>query len=207
MTIEMGGFLISAIVAIASLLASWAAHRSAKKANDKAEAANEIAGDALEAAHRSNQIAVEANRIAEEANALIERQITVQNSESTVKWEGHWHEPGMYRLVNTGHEPAIDVTARITVDEVQGERQAKLVGIGEHIDVWLPEIRDECLREQVPPARPETGHPFAARLAAAQAVSMVQQFHFIEEHVVFSTELGKKVVYSQDHRLASIQPD
>lgn len=193
----------SGLVGVLGLLSAGRANRRAKEAVEEAKRANRLSGSANTIAKRSNEIAVEANEIAQETQTLSERQAAVQNREATVEWEGDWEEPGLYRVVNVGYEPALNITAKIGVDQLRGEAVAERVDPGKHFDVWMPEVREEYLREEEARARPQTGHPF---LAAASFRSPIENLHYLSEFIVYSTEDGKQLTHKAEYKLASIDP-
>ncbi|MFJ5059713.1 hypothetical protein ACIP96_09810 [Streptomyces nigra] len=226
MRIEWGdaGGVIGAAAGVASFVVSLVSIRRANQANTTAKAGNTLADQANQLAKdanglatqandksaESNNIAREANRIAEaandlatEANRLAQHQNQRETETHDVRWEGDWAGPGQYVLTRRGDSVAIDVVARVTVDDEEVTERAARVEAGESITLDFPQARQILLREQREHrAQQARRRPGPAYMQPYDPLRF--RNHFIEKWVQWKTELGAPREHSDANRFASL---
>ncbi|MER5467198.1 hypothetical protein [Streptomyces sp. NPDC002685] len=205
MHIEWGdaGGLIGGAAGVAALVVSWLGNRKASEANRIARGGNALAAGANELSQEANRIARGANDLATEANQLAHHQDQRETEGHDVKWEGDWSGPGQYVLKRRGDHVALDVVARVVVDDEEVTGRATRVEAGGSITLDFPQARQNLLRERREHREAETG--YAPSLAMPILVDPMRfRMHVIEEWVQWKTELGAPKDHTQEHRLATL---
>ncbi|MGV9707474.1 hypothetical protein [Streptomyces sp. NPDC003483] len=205
MQIEWGdvGGLTGGATGIAALIVSLMGNRKAREANRIARGGNELAAGANELSHEANRIALGANELATEANRLAQHQDQRDTERHDVRWEGDWTGPGQYVLSRRGDDVALDVVARVVVDDEEASERVARVEAGGSITLDFPRARRTFLREQREHRETETG--YAPSLAIPVLPNPMRfRMHAIEEWVQWKTELGAPKEHAQEHRLATL---
>ncbi|WP_329529653.1 hypothetical protein [Streptomyces sp. NBC_01462] len=205
MQIEWGdaGGLVGAATGIAALVVSVLGNRKARDANRIAKDGNALAEAANALSYQANEIAVGANGLATEANRLAQHQDQRDTERHDVRWEGDWSGPGQYVLSRRGDGVALDVVARVVVDDEEVSERAARVEAGGSITLDFPTARLVFLRELREHREAETG--YAPSLAIPVLPDPMRfRMHVIEEWVQWKTELGAPKDHTQEHRLATL---
>ncbi|MFJ9139247.1 hypothetical protein OG458_40765 [Streptomyces sp. NBC_01281] len=208
MHIEWGdaGGLIGGGAGVAALVVSWLGNRKAREANRIARGGNALAAGANELSQEANRIALGANELAVEANRLAHHQDQRETEGHDVRWEGDWSGPGQYVLTRRGDHVALDVVARVVVDDEEASERVARVEAGGSIVLDFPRARQTLSRERREYREGQTGYTPSLAFPALPAFADPLHFnmHVIEEWVQWKTELGAPKEHAQEHRLASL---
>lgn len=196
------GGLVGAATGIAALVVSVQGNRKAREANKTAKDGNTLATAANQLSHEANQIARGANDLATEANQLAQHQDQRDSARHDVRWEGDWTGPGRYTLSRRGDDVALDVVARVVVDDEEAVVRVARVEAGESITLDFPRARLTFAREQREHRETSGYEPSLAIPVPYDPLRF--SMHVIEEWVQWKTELGAERDHTQEHRLSAL---
>ncbi|MER6858567.1 hypothetical protein [Streptomyces pilosus] len=177
----------------------------AATANKHADEANEKSAESNRIAREANSLAEVANQHANEANDIASRHEQRSVEQHDVKWEGGWVAPGRYVLSRRGTHVAVDVVARVTVDDEEKEVLQDRVGPGEQLVLEFPQALRNLQAERLEyRERERTRNTRPYSFMSASDNSIYFRSHTIEEWVQWKTETGAPREHVSEARLATL---